>query len=944
MKPSEQRMDYKKSLNLPQTDFPMKANLAKREPEILRTWEETDLYGTLRRLSKNRPRYVLHDGPPYANGHIHMGHALNKILKDVIVRSRQMLGYDSVYVPGWDCHGLPIEHQVEKELGSRKLQMSQLEIRRLCRAYAERFVDIQRDEFRRLGVVGDWSRPYLTMSYDYEAAIARELAKFIAQGSVYKSKKPIYWCLSCGTALAEAEVEYEERRSPSIYVRFPLVSDLSGKAPAVRGKRVSVLIWTTTPWTIPANLAIALHPDITYALVATGDEVWIMAEGLVEQVMAKAAVSSYEILARPSARDLQGLKCRHPFIDRDSLIVLGSYVTMDTGTGCVHTAPGHGREDYETALAYGLEIYSPVDDEGRFTADVPFFAGQQVFAANPAISAKLAEVGSLVHQESIMHSYPHCWRCKEPVIFRATEQWFIGMETNGLRRKTLEAIKNEVEWVPSWGEERIAGMIANRPDWCISRQRAWGIPITVFYCNGCGEALATAEVLAYVAARFEEEGADVWFAKEASALLPPGTCCSKCGGAGFTKEMDILDVWFDSGVSHAAVLERREDLHWPADLYLEGSDQHRGWFHSSLLTAVGTRDHAPYRTVLTHGFVVDGFGRKMSKSVGNVIAPAEVIKSYGAEILRLWVAGEDYRDDIRISQEILQRLAEGYRRIRNTCRFLLGNLSDFDPERDRLSVEEMESLDRWAVHRLQGLVRRVRLAYQRFEFHKIYHAIHNFCVVDLSAFYLDVLKDRLYVSAAASKKRRSAQTALFDITVALVRLMAPILVFTAEEVWQHLPAFVEKTATVHLAQLPEPVAAHEDEALDEWWGRVLEVRGEVNRALELARVDKVVGHSLDAEVALGLPDRLQDLLRGREELLSQVFIVSKVQLTEPGAMDGGVEAPTVPGMVIQVRPASGAKCARCWVREESVGANGEHPEICSRCLEELGVEGAGVRS
>jgi isoleucyl-tRNA synthetase len=937
-------MDYKKTLNLPQTDFPMKASLTKREPEILRKWEELDLYGTLRRMSKHRPRYVLHDGPPYANGRIHMGHALNKILKDMISRSRQMTGYDSVYVPGWDCHGLPIEHQVEKELGSRKLQMSQLQLRRHCRAYAEKFVDIQRQEFKRLGVVGDWSRPYLTMSFDYEATIARELGKFIAQGSVYKSKKPIHWCLSCRTALAEAEVEYEQRRSPSVYVRFPLISDLSGKVPALAGRRVSVLIWTTTPWTIPANLAIALHPDTLYAVVASGDEAWIMAEGLVEQVMAKAGLSPYEIVARLPAQELEGLKCRHPFLERDSLLVLGSYVTMDTGTGCVHTAPGHGREDYETALAYGLEIYSPVDADGRFTKDVPFFSGQQVFAANPAITKKLAEVGSLVHNESITHSYPHCWRCKEPVIFRATEQWFIGMETKGLRQKALEAIKNEVEWIPSWGQERIFGMIANRPDWCISRQRAWGVPITVFYCDGCGEVLATPEVLDHVAVRFEAEGADVWFSAEASALLPPGSACGKCGGTNFTKEMDILDVWFDSGVSQAAVLERREDLHWPADLYLEGSDQHRGWFHSSLLAAVGTRDHAPYRTVLTHGFVVDGFGRKMSKSVGNVIAPEEVIKRYGAEILRLWVAGEDYRDDIRISDEILQRLAEGYRRIRNTCRFLLGNLSDFDPERDRVSREAMELLDRWALQRLQGLVRRVRLAYQRFEFHKIYHAIHNFCVVDLSAFYLDVLKDRLYVSAAASRNRRSAQTALFDITVSLLRLMAPILVFTAEEVWQHLPAFPGKAASVHLTQLPEPVAAYEDEALQEWWARVLEVRSEVNRALELARIDKVVGHSLDAEVGLGLSGQLQDLLRGQEELLSQVFIVSKVSLTQPADIKEGVEALAVPGLVIQVRPAPGAKCARCWVHREGVGAHREHREICSRCLEELGVTGSEVQA
>ncbi|MGD8775938.1 MAG: isoleucine--tRNA ligase, partial [Syntrophobacterales bacterium] len=631
-------MDYKKTLNLPRTEFPMKANLAKREPEILDKWEQMDLYGELRRTSQGRPRYVLHDGPPYANGHIHLGTALNKILKDMIVRSRQVMGYDSVYVPGWDCHGLPIEHQVEKELGSQKLGMSQLELRHRCRAYADKFIDIQRQEFKRLGVVGDWQNPYLTMAYDYEATIARELGKFVTQGSVYKSKKPIYWCSSCLTALAEAEVEYEEHESPSIYVKFPLLDDLTPIVPTLEGKAVFVLIWTTTPWTIPANLAIALHPDYDYAVVALSNEVWIIAEGLVEEVMARASISDYDILARLTAGQLEGMKCRHPFIERESVIVQAPYVTLDVGTGCVHTAPGHGREDFETALKYDLDIYSPVDDNGRFTEEVPYFSGQFVFDANIDVNKKIAEVGNLVREETITHSYPHCWRCKEPVIFRATEQWFISMESNGLRMKALESIENEVDWIPSWGQERIHGMIANRPDWCISRQRAWGVPITVFYCQECGEILASPEVLEHVASRFAREGADIWFSEEAAQLLPPQTTCNRCGGSAFTKEMDILDVWFDSGVSYAAVLEPRQDLHSPADLYLEGSDQHRGWFHSSLLAAVGTRGTAPYRTVLTHGFVVDGGGRKMSKSLGNVIAPDEVIEKYGAEILRLWVA------------------------------------------------------------------------------------------------------------------------------------------------------------------------------------------------------------------------------------------------------------------------------------------------------------------
>ncbi|MFP3869909.1 MAG: isoleucine--tRNA ligase [Syntrophobacteria bacterium] len=928
-------MDYKKTLNLPRTDFPMKANLDKREPGILEQWERMDLYGRLRQASKNRPRYVLHDGPPYANGRIHLGTALNKILKDMIVRSRQMTGFDSVYVPGWDCHGLPIEHEVEKELGPRKKDMSKLELRQHCRAYAGKFTDIQCQEFKRLGVVADWQRPYLTMAYDYQGTIVRELAKFITQGGVYKSKKPIYWCTSCRTALAEAEVEYEERQSPSIYVKFPLPAEQSHKLPALPGKNVFVLIWTTTPWTIPSNLAIALHPDFAYAAVELGDEVWLMAETLVEAVMAKAGASNYNVLARIASRELEGLACRHPFIQRDSMLVLGSYVTMDTGTGCVHTAPGHGREDFETALQYGLEVYSPVDDDGRFMEDVHFFAGQFVFDADRAVSAKLAEVGSLVHQETITHSYPHCWRCKKPIIFRATEQWFISMENNLLRDRALEAIK-EVEWIPRWGQERIYGMIANRPDWCISRQRAWGVPIPVFYCRNCGKILATSEVLEYVASRFAREGADIWFSHEASELLPPQSTCSQCGGSGFIKEMDILDVWFDSGVSYAAVLETREDLHAPADLYLEGSDQHRGWFHSSLLTAVATRGHAPYRAVLTHGFVVDGAGHKMSKSLGNIIAPDEVIQKYGAEILRLWVAAEDYRDDIRISEEILQRLSESYRRIRNTCRFVLGNLSDFDPESDRVEADLLEPLDRWVLHRLQKLVRKVRHAYDRFEFHKVYHAIHNFCVVDLSSFYLDVLKDRLYVSAAASKKRRSAQTALFETAATLVRLMAPVLAFTAEEVWHHLPAFREKAESIHLEFLPEPLSAYEDEAVEEQWRNILDIRAEVNRALELMRKDKMLGHSLDAEVTLGLSGPLLKELRGKEGLLSQVFIVSRVRLQDAESLDGGIKAGTIPGMLIQVEPASGKKCARCWVHHESVGTDREHLEICSRCLEELG--------
>ncbi|WP_123289632.1 isoleucine--tRNA ligase [Desulfosoma caldarium] len=925
-------MDYKTTLNLPKTDFPMKANLAQREPELLARWDRMDLYGKLRQVSVGRPPFILHDGPPYANGHIHLGTALNKILKDMIVKSRQMSGFDAIYVPGWDCHGLPIEHQVDKELGPRKKAMTQVEIRRYCRAYAEKFIDIQRQEFKRLGVLGEWDNPYLTMSFDYEATIARELGRFFERGSVVRSKKPIYWCCSCRTALAEAEVEYHDHESPSIYVKFPL-SDESRRALAdFRDIPVHVIIWTTTPWTLPANLAIALHPDFTYAAVRVGDEVWILAEGLVEQCMKTFGIEDYEKIRELSSRELEGLQCRHPFLDRASRLVLGSHVTLDAGTGCVHTAPGHGREDYDTALAYGLDVYSPVDDDGCFTAEVPFFGGQFVFDANAAVNAKLKERGALVLETTVSHSYPHCWRCKKPVIFRATEQWFISMERNDLRKKALQAI-DQVQWVPSWGRDRIYQMIENRPDWCISRQRSWGVPITVFTCRQCGEVLATPEVFDKVTALFEKEGADGWFERSVEDLLPDGAVCAGCGGKDFDKEMDILDVWFDSGVSHAAVLERRPYLRSPADLYLEGSDQHRGWFHSSLLASVGTRDRAPYKAVLTHGFVVDGQGYKMSKSLGNVIVPGEIINKFGAEILRLWVSAEDYRDDIRISQDILQRLSETYRRIRNTWRFLLGNLHDFDPARHGVSVTAMQELDRYALHMLQKLVGKVRRAYDRFEFHRVYHAVHNYCTVDLSAFYLDILKDRLYTAPPDSVERRSAQTALYRILTSLLKLMAPILSFTAEEAWAHLPG--HHAESVHLEAFPEVEEALVDEALEARWERILRLRADVSRALEAARQAKTIGHSLDARVRLHLPEAWQPDFAQDAELLRTVFIVSEVRLEN---LDGQVEAmdgQEVSGCKVLVEPASGQKCERCWVLSNTVGTFADHPTICARCHDVL---------
>ncbi len=928
-------MDYKESLNLPKTDFPMKANLAKREPEMLEHWERMQIYERIRKDAKGRKPYILHDGPPYANGNIHLGTALNKIIKDILIKARNMTGRDSVYVPGWDCHGLPIEHQVDKELGEKKAGMSQTEKRRVCRVYAERYVGIQRDQFKRLGVFGEWDHPYLTMSYDYEATTVEEFGKLYLAGSVYKGKKPVYWCASCKTALAEAEVEYHDHTTPSIYVKFPLVSDIAERVPELTGQKVSVVIWTTTPWTIPANLAIALHEEFRYVAVKVQDEVLILAKELLDYCLDAFGLRNapHEILAEFPGAVLEGLKCRHPMIGRESLLILAPFVTLDAGTGCVHIAPGHGQEDYEIGMQYGLDNYAPVDDDGRFTRDVQEFAGRFVFDANDAINARLKEIGALLGQVEIQHTYPHCWRCKQPIIFRSTEQWFISMEKNDLRKKALAAI-DQVAWIPAWGRDRIHGMVENRPDWCISRQRLWGVPITMFYCKECDRELLTQPIIENVVGLVREHGADVWFEREAKDLMPPGTACPACGGKEFRKETNILDVWFDSGVSHAAVLEHRPDLSSPCDMYLEGNDQHRGWFHSSLLESVGTRSRAPYRNVLTHGFVVDGEGKKMSKSVGNVIDSQTIIDQYGAEILRLWVASEDYTEDIRISEEILKRLVEAYRRIRNTGRFILGNLYDFDPARDTVAYAEMAEMDRWILHRLQEVVRRVREAYELYQFHVVYTTLYNFCTVDLSALYLDVLKDRLYTSKATSVARRSAQTAMLAILEAMARLLAPILTFTAEELWLALPAVPGKAESIHLTQLPEVNEAWLQPELAETWKTLISVKGEVAKAVEAARQGKVLGHSLDAAVVIGAPEKLRLLLESHREDLKALLIVSEltVSATAPG---GALASDEIPGLSIGVTRARGEKCHRCWNFSETVGASAEHPTLCSRCLENL---------
>ncbi len=918
-------MDYKATLNLPKTTFPMKASLTEREPEILRSWDEREIYQRLREVRADREMWILHDGPPYANGHIHMGHALNKILKDFVVKSRSMMGYDAVFVPGWDCHGLPIEHQVDKELGDTKKAVGVVEKRRLCREYAAHFIDVQREEFRRLGVLGDWEHPYTTMDYGYEAVILRELAKFVGEGSVYRGLKPVHWCATCQTALAEAEVEYDDHRSPSIYVKFP-VKNAKRKFAIDPGQGTSFVIWTTTPWTLPANQAIALHPHHMYRLVKTPAGELIVVQDLVAACMQAFGYTAREFQVTEGAwpgAQLEGVICQHPWMEREVPVVLAEYVSTDRGTGCVHTAPGHGAEDYETGLRYGLKVENPVDDEGRFLADLPLFGGVNVWEANSRIIAELRRRGNLLVEGLVDHSYPHCWRCKNPTIFRATEQWFISMEKSNLRQRGLEEIR-KVKWIPPWGEERIFNMIQTRPDWCISRQRAWGVPIAAFYCQACHGVLADQHLMDHVADLMEREGADVWFLRSAEELLPQETRCPRCGGMQFTKEDDILDVWFDSGVSQAAVLETRPDQHWPAEMYLEGSDQHRGWFHSSLLAAVGTRAQAPYKEVLTHGFVVDGEGRKMSKSLGNVIAPQEVMSTYGAEILRLWVAAEDYRDDVRLSPEILTRLVEGYRRIRNTCRYLLGNLYDFDPRTDVVPREGLLEIDRFVLHRLQKLTERLLRAYERYEFHILFHALHNFCTVDLSAFYLDVLKDRVYTSGAATQQRRAAQTAMYLILQSLTRLMAPVLSFTADEVWGYIPRRGEEAASVHLTEFPRVDEAYLDEALAERWDRLLRVRDDVLRALEEARKSKLIGNALEAKVeVLGGPTMFA-FLQSYAKDLPTLFIVSAVDVKP--ALDDSAELSVV------VQRASGQKCERCWVYRESVGQSLEHRTLCDRCV------------
>lgn len=936
-------MDYKSTLNLPKTDFPMKANLPQREPEMLAWWEQMRLYEQIQEAGQGRPRYMLHDGPPYANGRIHIGHALNKILKDIVVKSKTMAGFQVPYVPGWDCHGLPIEHQVLKDLGEKKKTLDAMAIRKLCREYAEKFYKIQREEFQRLGVLGDWQNPYLTMNPAYEATIVGEFGKFVERGGVYKGLKPVLWCTQDQTALAEAEVEYEDHTSPSIYVKFPVVTSptaLSARFPGVSLpadiKLVSIVIWTTTPWTLPANQAVCLHADIDYAFVQVGSEVLIVALKLLDNVAKACKLERTTVLAvKKGGEGFEGLETQRPLTTGLSPVLLGDFVTLEQGTGCVHIAPGHGMEDYILVLDHNakassgerLEILAPVDDSGRFTEVVKGFAGQHVLMANPKIVEFLQANGRLLGHESLNHSYPHCWRCKSPVIFRATEQWFVSMEKNELRQEALAEI-NRVQWIPPWGKDRINGMIANRPDWCLSRQRVWGVPIPGFTCTGCRHVLADPVLIDHIASIMKTKGADVWFERSAAELLPEGTICPKCGKASFEKERDILDVWFESGVSYAAVLKPRK--WWPADLYLEGSDQHRGWFHSALLAGVVTDRRAPYRSVLTHGFVLDGQGKKMSKSAGNVVAPQDVIKQSGAEILRLWVSAQDYREDLRISPEILTHLIEAYRKIRNTCRFLLSNLYDFDPAKHRIPFAQLPELDRWALMRLEELKGRVRKAYDDYEFHAIYHALNNFCSVDLSAVYLDILKDRLYTFRADSPLRRGSQTVLYEIIVTMTQLMAPVLSFTAEEIWRSLSTQVGGVfgaSSVHLSQFLEARPEWQDVELAQRWEQLLEVRVAVQAALEDQRREKIIGSSLEADIEIKANSEKYELLQRYEADLSTIFIVSGVKLTPVHNL------PHKPDFLVVVSKSTNKKCERCWNYRQAVGTHAAHPTLCDRCVE-----------
>jgi len=927
--------DYGKTLNLPQTEFPMRGNLPQREPEFLKFWEEKNIYKAKEKMHAGQEKFVLHDGPPYANGKIHMGTALNKILKDIVIKYKYARGYDAPYVPGWDTHGMPIEHACLNAMGVDRHTMDALTLRNKCKDYALKWLDDQRTDFKRLGVLGDWDDPYITLKPEFEADQIRVFGAMANKGYIYKGKKTVYWCPHCETALAEAEIEYADQKTPTIYVKLPLVKD-NGKMPeAAKGKKAYMLIWTTTPWTIPANVGVTLNPRFEYAWVENGDEVLFMAKDLVSAVAQDCGLTFGPILGTTMGKDMEYAECEHPFPEynhRKSLVCLADYVDLETGTGCVHTAPGHGDVDFLTGLQYKLPMICPVDEQGKLTAEAgDRFKGMFVFDANIPVLKYLAELGVLLGKKTINHQYAHCWRCKQPIIYRATEQWFASVD--GFRQAALDAIAKDVKWIPSWGESRIHNMVADRHDWCISRQRVWGVPIPIFYCEKCGEPLVNEATIDKIANIFAKEGSNAWWAHTAAELLPEGTKCPKCGHDHFRKETDIMDVWFDSGSTHEAVLRKRPELKYPADMYLEGSDQHRGWFQSSLLTAIAVNGTAPYKTVLTHGYVVDGQGGKMSKSLGNTIPPQDIIKQYGADIVRLWAASSDYKGDIRLSKDILKQLSEVYRKIRNTIRYILGNTSDFDYEKDKVAFADMEELDKWALMHTQLLKKSVTEAYENYDFHVLYHAIHDFCVVEMSSFYLDIIKDRLYASKADDKKRRSAQTAMYEIMKDLVVMLTPVLSFTMEEVYQFMSKPADAPISVQMLPWPTIHDEYIDKALEEKWDEFIAIRGEITKVLEAARRDKKIGHSLDAKVELHATGHSLDVLKTVEKDLANLLIVSQAEIKE--GLEGGETATGLDTLKVTVKPAEGHKCERCWIYSDTVGKNPEHPTLCARCCDVL---------
>ncbi len=931
--------DYKPTLNLPKTDFPMRGNLANREPAFLKRWEEQALYAKLRETAAGRPKFILHDGPPYANGDIHIGHSVNKILKDIIVKSKAMSGFDAPYVPGWDCHGLPIELMVEKKIGKAGVKVDAKTFRKKCREYAAKQVNGQRNDFKRLGIFAEWDNPYLTMDFKFEADIIRSLGKIIENGHLHKGSKPVHWCVDCGSALAEAEVEYEDKVSPAIDVRFTVADDADflSRCSHVEGHdgygSISAVIWTTTPWTLPANQAVSLNAEFEYVIVQTPNERLLLADGLMKDAMGRYDIDDYRVVAYCKGSDLEGVKLQHPFNDREVPIILGEHVTAEAGTGAVHTAPGHGQDDYVVGSRYDLEVVNPVGGDGKFLPDTEHFAGQHVFKANDSVIELLKAKGALVRAVAINHSYPHCWRHKTPIIFRATPQWFISMEQNGLRDAAQAEIK-KTEWLPEWGQARIEGMVNNRPDWCVSRQRTWGVPIALFVHKET-QALhpQTIEFIEQVALRVEEQGVDGWFEMEAAELLGDDA-------AHYDKVSDTLDVWFDSGVTHHAVLARREALAYPADLYLEGSDQHRGWFQSSLLTSVAINGHAPYKSVLTHGFAVDSKGQKMSKSKGNVVAPQKVVNNLGADVLRLWVASTDYSGEMTVSDEILKRTSDTYRRIRNTSRFLLANLNGFDPKTDLMEPSAMIALDRWVIERAAQLQIELLDAYEKYEFHNIYQKVQNFCSIDLGSFYLDVVKDRQYTTKANSVARRSCQTALYHVIEALARWLAPILSFTAEEIYQQIPG--ERGESIFLEQWYDLPKIGEQRMDTAFWNQVIEVRTAVTKALEPLRESKAIGSSLDAEVDIYCAPKVYDQLVQLDDELRFALITSYARIHSADDTPENATQITLENgdeLWIATKASEHTKCERCWHHREDVGSHADHEELCGRCVENIAGNG-----